>query len=352
MKVLHVLGSNKLSGAENVVVEIINMFRNEVDMAYLSPKGDIEKSLYSRNIRFISVENLSTSELNRSIKEYQPDIIHAHDIRATIQAVRCRRDIPVISHIHGNHDDMKVIGIKSILYLIHSYKAKHIIAVSDSVIKQYAFSKYISNKCTVLYNTIDKDRVLAKVHEDKREYKFDFVFLGRLSEPKNPQRVAKVASCVLKKLPDSKFGIIGEGNFRKDMEGVFVSEDVIDRVIFCGYMDNPYKALSQAKVMVMCSKYEGTPIAALEAMILGIPIVSTPTDGMKDIVINSENGFISSEDDEIVNYLCRLIEDESLNSKLSAGAIKSIERFTDVDRYKNRIMSIYDKVTTSMAFQN
>ena len=50
MKVLHLLASNKYSGAENVVCQIINMFNGEVEMAYCSPIGEIENSLKDKEI--------------------------------------------------------------------------------------------------------------------------------------------------------------------------------------------------------------------------------------------------------------------------------------------------------------
>ena len=53
MRVLHLLASNKYSGAENVVCQIIDMFKGEVEMAYCSPNGTIANSLKDKNVTFI-----------------------------------------------------------------------------------------------------------------------------------------------------------------------------------------------------------------------------------------------------------------------------------------------------------
>ena len=53
MKVLHLLASNKYSGAENVVCQIISMFKDEVEMVYCSPNGEIENTLRDKKIKFI-----------------------------------------------------------------------------------------------------------------------------------------------------------------------------------------------------------------------------------------------------------------------------------------------------------
>ena len=58
MKVLHLLSSNKYSGAENVVCQIIKMFGNDAEMVYCSPDGDIRKTLNDKNIKFIPLKEL------------------------------------------------------------------------------------------------------------------------------------------------------------------------------------------------------------------------------------------------------------------------------------------------------
>jgi glycosyltransferase involved in cell wall biosynthesis len=344
MKVLHILNTRKLSGAENVAIEIISAFKDEVEMAYMSLEGEIRNSLAERSVKYFPVNHLSKNELSKWINEYKPDIIHAHDIRATIQAVRSANGTPVISHIHGNHDDMKKVSIKSLLYLLYSLRVKSIIAVSKSVVEDYAFSKVIRPNCRVIYNTMNKDRIIEKSQSENHEYHFDFVFLGRLAYPKDPLRVAEVATKVLKQIPNVKFGIIGDGDQKKLMEDFFIAEGVMDRVVFCGYLKNPYKALGQAKAMIMCSEYEGTPMAALESLILGKPIISTPVDGLKDIIVNGENGYISTNNDELAQYVCNVITNDRLRAKLQNGARKTAEEYSDINKYKAELMNIYTKV--------
>jgi len=311
-------------------------------MAYMSPNGEVYEALNERNIEFIPLKDFSKKEISKGIKDYKPDIIHAHDVRATIQSVRCTdKNTPVISHIHGNH--MKKLNLKSFIYLLYSFRVQHIIAVSDSVIDEYAFSRLIRTKCNVMYNIVNEDKIREKVLSDENEYNFDFVFLGRLDYPKDPERVAMVSSKVLKQLPNARFGIIGDGVFRKKMEDIYSSEGVANNVFFCGYMKNPYKALSQAKAMLMCSRYEGIPIAALEAMVLGVPIISTPVDGMKKIIINEINGCISSNDDDLANYVSKAITNKDFNIELSTEAKKDVLKFSEIDNYKEKLEEIYRK---------
>lgn len=341
MKVLHLLNSDRLSGAESVAIEIIMAFKDEIEMAYSSPFGIINKTLNERNLMYLPLSDFSRREIKSVVNSYKPDIIHAHDIRSSIQAVRVAKKIPVISHIHGNHFDMKKSTLKSLLYLIASIKITHIIGVSKSVISDYKYSRFIKNKSTVLYNVINKERVIDNTKCDSNNYSYDFVYLGRLSEPKNPKRIAKIASLVLSMDNNIRFGVIGQGDMMQEMKDVFTDHDVLDRVDFLGFMKNPYKILSQSKVMMICSRFEGTPIAALEALMLGIPIVSTPTDGLIELIDDDSNGYICDDDDSFSELVYNIISNKTLFDRLSKGAVLKSLSYCDLKQYKENINKIY-----------
>jgi glycosyltransferase involved in cell wall biosynthesis len=344
MKILHVLSTNRISGAENVVADICMMFDGIYEMAYCSVNGPIKESLEDRGVKFIPLEKMSTLQVRKVIKEYKPDIIHAHDVRATVIATLVSGNIPVISHLHVNSDTMSRITIKSVLYLLSTMKVKRIIVVSKSCINEYAFKNNIKNKTIVLKNIIYLNRINKLIDRDVNDYDFDFVYLGRLNYQKNPQRIAKVSANVLKKCPNAKFGIIGQGELKEEMEKIFGNEGVLNRVIFTGNLPYPYKALKNAKCMLMCSRYEGLPIAALEAMALGVPIVSTPVDGMRDIINHNETGILSSENEELINSVIRLLSDERLYKNMSSLSRKRFQDLNDENYYKEKLKSIYDEI--------
>ena len=348
MKILHILTSNRLSGAENMVADICMMFKGIYKMAYCSPDGPIREALRDRAVDFIPLKKINISQVRKVIREYNPDVIHAHDVKATFIATIASGKIPVISHLHGNPDEMSRITLKSILYLFSTIRVENIIAVSESCINEYVFKNIIENKAIILKNVIYLNRLINLIDKDKNDYAFDFVFIGRLSYPKNPQRVAKVASIVLKKCPNVKFGVIGDGELRKDIEDIFINEGVLDRVIFTGYLPYPYKALKKAKCMLMCSRYEGLPIAALEAMALGVPIVSTPVDGMRDVVIHNETGFLSSNDDELANAIISILSDEVLYRNMSLSSKRRFQKLNDEKNYMNMLQDVYKKLETKI----
>ena len=89
--------------------------------------------------------------------------------------------------------------------------------------------------------------------------------------------------------------------------------------------------------MVMTSRWEGTPMCALEAQALGVPIVSTPTDGLSDLVENGKTGFLSDDDETLAERLLSIIKDDSLRSSLSDSATCFAQEFNNVENYKLEI---------------
>ena len=344
MRILHILNTGKLSGAENVAADICMMFKEDYEMAYCSPEGSIKKALADRETAFIPIKELSVKELKRVISEYQPDLIDAHDVRATVVASLACKSVPFISHLHVNNDDMRKATIKSFLYMIAAKKAKKIIAVSESCIDEYVFKRAIEKKTTVLKNIIYSKRLEILMNKNDLDYFFDFLFLGRLSYQKNPQRLAEVASAVLKRLPDAKFGVIGDGELKTSMEEIFKTNGVSDRVILTGNLSYPYRTIKQSKCMLFCSRFEGTPISALEAMYFGLPIVSTPTDGLNELVENKITGYLSDDDNILADSVVKLIENNDLRKEMSIKQIDKFKKINDEKAYKKTLSEIYQGI--------
>jgi len=341
MRVLHVLSTNRLSGAENVAADICMMFDGEIEMAYCSPRGSIENDLNVRKVEYLPIEKLTYSELKKIVKQYKPDVIHAHDVRASILAALFYRNSKIVSHIHVNSYDMRKISIKSILYALFSFFFDKVLVVSESCYNDYIFKNLISSKYIYLRNIIYPKRIELLKENDKNRYDVDFVYIGRIAYQKNPRRVATVASLVLEKLPDVKFGIIGDGDLKHEMVDVFRSANLLDRVEFYGWLKYPYKALESAKCVLMCSLYEGLPISVIEAFALGVPIVSTPVDGLVSIVRNGHNGLLSNNDEELANFAIKLISNEKLYSNISNNCKESFYNINSVDNYKRQLIEIY-----------
>lgn len=343
MKILHLLQSNRFSGAENVVCQIFGMFRDDADieMVYCSSDGQIREALAERGIEFIGLSRFTAKEVRRVIREQKPDIIHAHDMRASFVAARVCKKIPLISHIHNNNFNSRGLSLKSIAYFYAAIKAKHIFWVSQSSFEGYALHRLFKKKSTVLYNIIDIDALYEKMRLDSNEYDYDVSYVGRLTFQKNPQRLMRVFKLLKDKKPDVKIAVVGTGDLEAETKALANEYQLTDNVSFLGFQSNPLKILHDSKVMIMTSRWEGTPMCALEAMALGVPIVSTPSDGLCDLVTDGENGFLNDDDSVLAQKVFDIIADKNMHSDFSKNAKSKSLVINDIEIYKRTILNAY-----------
>ena len=345
MKILHLLQSSRFSGAENVVCQIISMCSNEnIDFVYCSSKGQIQEALRERHIKYNLLKEFSLNEIKRVINEERPDIIHAHDMRASFYAALCCGNIPLISHIHNNNFDSRGLSLKSVLYSFAAKKSKHIFWVSQSSFDGYYFHKFLNNKSTILYNIIDIDKLEEKAQLDEKFYNYDLIYLGRITEPKNPRRLLKIFKKVLTIRPKTRIVMIGNGDLSNEIELEIKNDPILNKIDFLGFYNNPYKILKDSKVMIMTSLWEGTPMCALEALALGVPIVSTPTDGLINLIDDGINGFLSKDDNIITEKICLILDNNEIHNQMSMNAKNMSIKMMDKTGYMNELVSIYCKV--------
>ncbi|WP_158568156.1 MULTISPECIES: glycosyltransferase [Coprobacillaceae] len=340
-KILHVLQSNTFSGAENVVVYIINSLENEYNFVYSSANGQIRDVLEENKIQYKLMNNLTYRELKTVIEKVKPDIIHSHDVRAALLCSILKGKRKLIAHIHVNNNNMKKINIKTIGLLLASVKIDYFFWVSKSCYDGFVFKKFISKKSEILENILSKKSIEEKCSKDNNDYSYDVVYVGRLTYQKNPERLIKICQHILEKNSSLKIGIVGTG----DLEDVVKSKINLmnsNNIKYLGFQSNPLKIIKDAKVMIMTSRFEGTPMVALESLALGTPIVSTPVDGMKHLIKNDFNGYLCFDDEELTKSILDIIDDNQLYQQMSQNCKKRFDDLCDENKYLNRIRKEYD----------
>ena len=342
MKVLHVLNSRIYSGAEKVVCQIIKSFRGEIEMVYTSPESEIvAQMLAEQGVTYLPMKNMSVSELSRVIREQKPDLIHAHDMRAGFFSALCCGKIPLVSHIHNNAYDARGLSPKTVGYLLAGFKAKRILWVSQSSFDGYAFHKLFAKKSSVLYNIIDTQQISDKKAQDSNTYDYDMIYVGRLTFQKDPQRLMWLCARLKKDKPDLKAAIVGTGELLEEAQALCESLNIQENVHFLGFQSNPIKMVADSKAMILTSRWEGTPMCALEAMYLGTPVVSTPSDGVKDLLVDGVSGYLTDDDEQMAQDLLRIFADPAHRAFLAENARRKFDAINDADAYKQAILDCY-----------
>lgn len=345
-RVLHLLTSNKYSGAENVACQIISLFKEEQDLAYCSPNGQIADALKERDINFIPLNKMSKSEVKKAIKEFKPDIVHAHDPRAICTIGRIKGDFKIIAHVHSNRPDFKKKSINSILFNFITKKKKisKIIWVSESCLNDYIFCNKIKDKCLVLNNIINQQEVIDKSNIANLKDKTDIIFLGRLTYPKNPQRLIQIISEIVKKKSDIKVGIIGDGDLKEECENLTKDLKLENNVKFYGFQTNAFGLLKNSKLFLMSSRFEGNPMCVLEAETFGLPIIAPEISELKTTVVNGVSGYLYKSDEECVEIILDLLNNKEKYNKLQKSTEQFSKEYNNLERYKEILEKIYSEV--------
>jgi glycosyltransferase involved in cell wall biosynthesis len=175
------------------------------------------------------------------------------------------------------------------------YKQAHeLVAVSAGVARDLRGLGLSGDRIHVIRNPVDVNRLrqlaaigMPQTVEDKSPY---VVSLGRLTEAKDfPTLLRAYASSALR--GSHHLIIVGEGEQRTTLERLVRDLGVADRVLLLGAMDNPYGVVAGAAMHVLSSRWEGYPNVLLEALALGVPVVSTDCPhGPREILGGGHHG--------------------------------------------------------------
>ena len=336
-KIVHLTMSGEYGGAESVIFNIIlRESSKKYDIKYIAPKGGIIELLRRQKINYYKY---NLGGINKLIRNLNPDILHAHDYKASIIASLFGRN-RIISHLHTNHRYFKRFGIRTIIYLIASLRFEKIIIVSKTMANDMWFYKFIKNKSEILVNPLDSEKIKIMAVEYTVDETYDLVFLGRLSKYKNPIDFIEVVRDIKKSKSDIKAIIIGDGEQRVICENLIRQYNLEDNITIKGFLENPFPYIKQSKILLVPSKVEALGLCAGEAMILDKVVIANNIGGLKDF-INENNGILVNSKEDMVKWALVLLNDKNLYDRLSKNR-GDILNFFDMSSYIKEIEGIYD----------
>ncbi len=347
MRILHVLNSSSFSGAENVAITIIKQLEKDsnYECYYVSPKGPIEERLREENVKYIPIEKLCNKELKRVIKEYKPDVIHAHDFRASLISILMKnKKTRIICHLHNNPPWLRKICINSFIYLIIGQYADRVIAVSESVVSEFVFSKLIKNKVHVIGNPLEPKRILEKISNISNVKKiYDVCCIARLTPQKNPERFIRIISILNEKKIKIRAIWIGDGEIKNEVIRICQKYHVQDMIEFIGFKANPFIYLNESKVFLLTSDWEGFGLVTYEAITLGVPCVVSNVGGINQI-INDTCGKLCNpnEIDDYVNEIEKLLTDKEYYDIKVKNSLKQSIKLNNEKEYYRKIKELYE----------
>ncbi|MGL4652172.1 glycosyltransferase [Cetobacterium sp.] len=338
-KIVHLTMSGKYGGAESVIFNIIKYLRKDYKFVYICPKGNIEEKLKKENVDYLTFSSLN--ELKKIIKNIKPNNIHAHDFKASVlAAIFSHKNTEIISHLHTDHKWAKKISLKNLLYLLASYRFKSIIFVSKILYNDFKFKIFVSKKAKVLQNTVDKNEIIKKSLEYEVEKNYDLIFLGRLSNYKNPMKFIEIVKKLKEDNLNVKAIIIGDGELKENCKTIIKQFSLESNIDMIGFKDNPFPYLKKSKILIVPSLNEAYGLVVVEANILSKPVLGENIGGLLE-VINNKGGFLCSDIDSYVQKIKFLLKKEPCYLEITKKACINSRKFTNNYKFINTINQLY-----------
>lgn len=197
----------------------------------------------------------------------------------------------------------------------------HVVCVSDGVRERFRLLYDDRFPCSVLYNVNDEAEILRKAGAflPERSDVPTLCAVGRLSPEKNFLHLLRALPKLKRDGIPFRLQIIGEGGERQRLEEYIARHDLGDCVTLLGWQENPYPYLKNADIVVCSSRYEGLSTVVTEALILGKAVVTTPCNGMAELLGDSEYGLIADPDDSgLHRSLRRMLTEPGLREHYEA----------------------------------
>ena len=172
------------------------------------------------------------------------------------------------------------------LFRLYETRYDRLINVSASSFEENAkLLPHVASKMVCIENIVDANRVrrLAAEPVVDRE-KINFVNVGRYDHQKGQDRLIRAFAEVHRAHPATRLYLVGHGPEGKALERLVHELGLAGSVILTGEQENPFRFVRECDCFVMSSRYEGQGIALLEALVLGLPCISTDIPGPRSIL--------------------------------------------------------------------
>jgi glycosyltransferase involved in cell wall biosynthesis len=283
------------------------------------------------------------------------DIIHVFS--CSLIPVRPIKNLlpPIVSYF--THLD-RPESIKEFLYLPHVnfilyllYKYSDIIVVGDSqdspqVIELLEFLKASRDKIRFSYEGVDGCKFKAKIDGTDIKNKFGdniVLYVGMLNHRKGLRYLVEAIPRIVKEIPDVKFVFVGKGDQEYYLKNLLVKLGVKEHVFFEGFVLESLlpQYYAAADVFAFPSLKEGYPLACLEAMACGTPVVATKLRNISTIV--GDAGILVEErnPDQLAKGIVQLLKEPMLRKKLGEKAEKRVRENFTWDKVAEGMTKIY-----------
>jgi glycosyltransferase involved in cell wall biosynthesis len=352
VRILHVIQELETGGAERVVLALTAGGRDEGHAVAIAaapgafgPEAGGEQFELPRVERRVSRLPAAALALRRAVRRWRPDLLHCHNPgMALVAALATARGHthPCVVTVHGVPDEDYSAAARLLRAM-----GMPVVACGPGVEEGLA-EHGLSAELTIV-NGIGPPPPPAQRGSLEEQLGVKFarrlvVAVGRLAPIKNHA----LAIDAVARVPDTTLLLVGDGPLRADLERRAREAGLSDRVVLAGLRPDARAVVGAADAFVLSSVAEGLPLAALEALAAGTPVVATAVRGVRELVENGESALLAPPGDSgaLASALQAVLDDPTVAARLRAGGQEVAAGYTEramVDRY----LRLYERIARS-----
>ncbi|MCE9611250.1 MAG: glycosyltransferase [Chthoniobacter sp.] len=355
-RVLHVIDSFDLGGAQTALLNLLRYAdreRFEPEVACMHGRGVFWEQFAALGV---PVHSLSPAKwlplyvwrLARLLTARRFDIVHCHLFGANwiakpvaaLLGVRVR-----INHDQCNdrlrHDSRWARWLDTAT----NHLSTHVCAVSKSTRDFLTEREALpAGRVSVIYNGVDAERYTpAKADADKAASAPLVAGVGRLHPQKDFALFLDVAAELARRSADVRFVIAGTGPEEASLKAKAAALGLAGRVRFAGHVADPRTIYAATDVLLLTSRYEGTPLTVLEAMASGVPVVAPKLDGLEEILVDGADCFLvpPGASGEFADRVADLLASPELRARFAAAARAKVAASFSAETMAAQVERIY-----------
>jgi glycosyltransferase involved in cell wall biosynthesis len=315
-----------------------------LDLVPLAPKNEMDLSAAWR--------------LSRLIKQLRPDVIHAHDPHGVAMAAlalsmrmggsRTASAVPPLVASRRVDFHMKANALSRWKYR----QVDCFICASDAIRQMVIADGVPADHAVTIHEGIDLGRVAAAPRADLHGdlwLPHDAPIVGNVAAlvPHKGQRhLIEAAIGVIRKVPDARFVIAGEGELRPTLERQIKDHHLEKHVFLVGFRPDILSVHKAFDIFAMSSVTEGLGTSLLDAMACGKPIVATTAGGMPEVVVDGTTGILvpPRNHEAMADAIVTLLRDENLRETMGAAGEARVRAQFSAERMVQRTLVVYERV--------
>ncbi|MCD8283915.1 MAG: glycosyltransferase [Opitutae bacterium] len=363
MKILHVITSLRVGGAEKLMVDILPRMRaagHDVELLCIyGEKTPFSESLEAAGITVHSLgmwgnmyHPLYLWRMFRFLNKNRYDVIHTHNYAAQLYCAICKffGSVMLCTTEHTTSNRRRAwkwyAAIDRLMYSRYS----RIICVSEKAEANLRNRiKDTSSRISTIPNGIDVGKIasaipskLTNLGEGKSNTKI-LMMVSRFYKSKDQDAIIRA----LKLLPDNFHAVfVGDGERRIPCEALAEELGVRPRTHFLGVRTDVAQLLKSADIVVMSSHWEGFCLAAAEGMAAGKPVVASDIEGMGGVVRGAGILFPESDEKSLAEAILKLATDADFYAKTAAACARRAEDF-DIGKTVAGYLAVYESALSS-----